>query len=30
MKNDEAMLFAAIVMIGAAFIALYLIGKYND
>jgi ABC-type cobalt transport system substrate-binding protein len=30
MTNDEAMLFAAVVMIGTAFIVLYLIGKDND
>jgi hypothetical protein len=27
MSNDEAMMFGAIVMIGTAFIILYLIGK---
>jgi hypothetical protein len=27
MTNDEAMLFGAVVMIGTAFIILYLIGK---
>jgi hypothetical protein len=27
MSNDETMMFAAIVMIGTAFIILYLIGK---
>jgi hypothetical protein len=30
MSNDEAMIFNAIVMIGIAFIVLYLIGKDND
>ena len=30
MTNDEAMLFASVVMIGTAFIVLYLIGKDND
>jgi hypothetical protein len=30
MTNDEAMLFAAVVMISTAFIVLYLIGKDND
>jgi len=30
MSNDEAMIFCAIVMIGFAFIILYLIGKNND
>jgi len=30
MSNDEAMLFAAIVMISMAFVVIYLIGKNND
>jgi hypothetical protein len=30
MSNDEAMLFVALVMIGMAFIVIYLIGKDND
>lgn len=30
MTNDEAMLFGAVVMIGTAFIILYLIGKNHD
>jgi hypothetical protein len=30
MTNDETMMFAAIVMIGTAFIVLYLIGQDND
>jgi len=30
MTNDEAMAFAAIVMIGIAFIILFLIGQDND
>ena len=30
MSNDEAMIFNAIVMIGFAFIILYLIGQDND
>jgi ABC-type cobalt transport system substrate-binding protein len=30
MTNDEAMLFGAIVMIGTAFIIIYLIGQDND
>ena len=30
MSNDEAMLFGTVVIIGTAFIILYLIGKDND
>jgi len=30
MTNDEAMIFGAVVMIGTAFVILYLIGKDND
>jgi hypothetical protein len=30
MTNDEAMIFGVIVMIGFAFVILYVIGKNND